>query len=148
MFYAFLPFCSAAVYGLSYVLLDRLLKSAPIIPYMLASSVFFTAVIACAAFIKRHDFSLSFLSDRKLLLLFAVNIVVGAAGWMITLISLKKTTASYTAFAEISYPLFTILFMFLIFGVRQFNWTSALGAALIFVGSLVLIAAQNAITKP
>ena len=45
MFYALLPFCSAAVYGLSYVLLEKLLKSISIIPYMLASSVFFSFII-------------------------------------------------------------------------------------------------------
>lgn len=142
MIYAFLPFASAALYGLGYILMERMLKTVPILAYMTINSLLFTAILVTLFFLNRNETTLSFLSDKKVLLLFLITLAVNATAWVMTLLSLKNNSATYTAFAEISYPLFVVLFLFLIFGIRQWNWMTLLGGAIIFAGSLLIVAAQ------
>lgn len=148
MVYAFLPFLSAALYGLGYILIDRMLKNVPVLSYMLVNSLLFSSILLLVGLARRSDLSFTFLFDRKMLFLFIATLTVNAVAWVITLISLKNNNAVYTAFAEISYPLFTLLFLYLIFGVHQWNWQSAAGSALIFAGSAVLIMAQLKAVMP
>lgn len=142
MVYIFLPFLSAALYGLSYVLLDKILKEVPIVAFMLISSCILVITIGSFSLYKPDLFSISFMSDKKIALIFFATIAINITAWITTLIALQNTSASYVAFAEISYPLFTILFLFLFFGENQFTWQSLLGGFLILVGSIVLVASQ------
>ena len=144
MLYALIPFLSAAFYGLGYVLLERVLKSSVnILTYMVCSNIIFTCILAVIAIIRRADFQPSKLFEGNAMWLFLGSVLVNVAGWIITLNSLQKNTAVYTAFAEISYPLFSILFVAVLFGVRNFGWQSMLGSALIFAGSVLLVMAQS-----
>ena len=141
MIYTFFPFLSAALYGLGYVLLERLLSKVPLMIYSFCSSVFFVCIFGIATYM-RKEMSFSFLSDPKVAGLFFLTIIINSAAWITTLLALKHTGAAYVAFAEISYPLFTLLFLYLLFGIHQWNWQSAVGSVLIFTGSMVLVAAQ------
>lgn len=143
MIYALLPFLSAAFYGLSYVLLEKILKSVSMLSYMLVSSIFLTTVLIGIALLKPGFVSFDFLSDRKTALVFVVAVVVGIAGWIATLIGLQNTSATYVSFAEISYPLFTLLFLFLLFGEHQLNVQSLIGGALVMAGSIVLLMSRT-----
>lgn len=142
MIYVFLPFLSAALYGLGYVLLDKLLKNIPILAFMVVSSCIMTVAIGATAFLKLSPENFSFVNDKKILLIFLATIVINIAAWITTLLALQNTSATYVAFAEISYPLFTILFLFLLFGEKQFSWQSLVGGALILAGSVLLVSAQ------
>jgi uncharacterized membrane protein len=53
-------------------------------------------------------------------------------------VALKNTSATYMAFAEISYPLFVALFTALLFSRSELTPTIAFGGGLIMVGSLVI----------
>lgn len=138
---------SAALYGLGYILIERILKTVPMVTYMLCNSLLFTAILLAVALMRREDVSFSFLSDRKMLALFLCTLAVNATGWVMTMVSLKKNSAVYTGFAEISYPLFTLLFLFLFFGMKQWGWQSMAGSALIFIGSVMLLLAQTGTMK-
>lgn len=147
MVYVFLPFLSAALYGLGYVLLDKLLKNIPILAFMLASSCIMTVAVGTMAFFKLSPQDFSFVSDKKILLIFLATIFINITAWITTLLALQNTSASYVAFAEISYPLFTIFFLFLLFGENQFSWQSFIGGVLILAGSVVLVSSQVLATK-
>lgn len=142
MVYVFLPFLSAALYGLSYVLLEKLLSSVSMLSYMIASCFCMMVTVGIFAFLRPDLLSFSFVSDKKILLLFLISTFVGIAGWVTTLVGLQNTSASYVAFAEISYPLFTVLFLFLLFNEYQLTWHSLVGGALVLAGSIVLVAAR------
>jgi drug/metabolite transporter (DMT)-like permease len=139
MVYVFLPFLSAALYGLSYVLLEKLLKSVSMLTYMLTSCLCMLVVVGVYALLRPDQLSIAFIHDKKILLMFLASIFIGIAGWVGTLIGLQNTSASYVAFAEISYPLFTLLFLYVLFGEQQFNLQSLLGGALVLMGSVVLV---------
>ena len=142
MIYIFLPFLSAALYGLSYVLLEKLLQSVSMLTFMITSCFCMMITIGVFSAFRPDLISLDFAQDKKVLLMFAAAIIVGIAGWIGTLIGLQNTSATYVAFAEISYPIFTVLFLFLLFGEFQFTWHSLLGGILILAGSVVLVFSQ------
>jgi drug/metabolite transporter (DMT)-like permease len=140
MVYAFLPFMSAALYGLGYILIEKMLKGVPVLAYMVVNSLLFSIILVTIYLFRREQTSFEFLSDKKALALFLLTLAVNATAWVITLLSLKNNNATYTAFAEISYPLFTVLFLFIVFGVAQeWTWQSVLGSVLIFGGSVLLV---------
>jgi drug/metabolite transporter (DMT)-like permease len=147
MIYTFFPFISAALYGLGYVLLERMLSKVPLMLYTFCSSVFFVIIFGLATYM-RKEMSFSFLSEPKIAGMFALTILINSVAWITTLLALKNTGAAYVAFAEISYPLFTLLFLYLLFGIQQWNWQSALGSILIFAGSLVLVIARIKTENP
>ncbi len=143
MVYTFLPFMSAALYGLGYILIEKMLKGVPVLAYMVVNSLLFSAILITIYLFRRGSVSFDFLYDKKTLTLFLITLAVNATAWVITLVSLKNNNATYTAFAEISYPLFTVLFLFLIFGtMQQWTWQSALGSLMILTGSAFLVWSQ------
>lgn len=142
MVYILLPFISAAFYGLSYVLLEKLLQSVSLLTFMFTSCFCMVITVGIFSAFRPDMISLDFVQDKKVLLMFAAAILVGIAGWIGTLIGLQNSSATYVAFAEISYPIFTILFLFLLFGEFQFTWHSLLGGILILAGSVVLVLSQ------
>ena len=139
-----LPFLSAALYGLGYVLIEKLLKSVHILTFTFFSSLFLFVICGAAGLLSRNNFSFDFAADKKTLLLFVATVTVNATAWIVTQVSLKNTSAEYVAFAELSYPLFTLLFLFLLFGQHQFNWHTLLGGVLVMVGAVVLVMGQKA----
>lgn len=140
--YLFLPFMAAALYGLGYILIERLLKGVSIVSYMTLNSIFFTAILLILSVIRREEGMFSIFLEKNTASLFLAALFVNASAWIMTLLSLKNNSAVYTSFAEISYPLFVVIFLFLIFGIRQWNGMTLLGGAVIFFGSLIIIAAQ------
>ncbi len=143
MIYAFLPFISAALYGLGYILIEKMLKGVPVLAYMVVNSLLFSAILVTIYLFRREQTSFEFLGDKKTLALFLITLAVNAVAWVITLVSLKNNNATYTAFAEISYPLFTVLFLFVFFGIaHHWTWQSVIGSLLIFSGSVFLVWSQ------
>lgn len=148
MAYIFLPFLSAALYGLSYVLIEKLLHGVPALTFLLCSmvvsSVFMMIVFGFIWTLNPESLSLEFLHDKKTAMLFIFTAVLGIVAWLTTLLSLQHNSASFVAFAEISYPVFTLLFLFILFGERHFTWQFMLGGAMILGGSIVLVMSQVA----
>jgi drug/metabolite transporter (DMT)-like permease len=143
-FYIFFPFFSAALYGLGYVLIERLLKHVPIATFTFFSAILLGAVCGLVGLVRKDSFSLEFLSDKKIALLFFVTIIANAGGWIVTQMALKHTSAEFVSFVELTYPIFTLLFLFLIFGQQHFNWMSLLGGVLVMAGAAIMVMAQKA----
>ena len=136
-----LPFIASAMYGLCYILLEKVLG-------VHISAPTFLSINACANLVAiiylvyGHGDTLDFRPVFASWPVFLMVIVAASApviGWVFTIYSIKNTSALYTAFAETSYPLFVMAFGFLIFGMRQASFTTICGGLLIFVGAVIMV---------
>ncbi len=146
MIYALFPIFAAICYALAYIFDEKALEKVNVATLMLSITGIGLPLSLAAVFIlaktKGESVDFSFLSDSKLLAYIVFGALLGTLGFLFTLFAIQKTSASYTAFAEISYPLFTVLFLFLFFGARHFDWSLLLGGGLVLLGSIVLIYGQ------
>lgn len=135
-------------YGLSFAFAEKVFKIINVSTFLFWSG--FLTFASCFLVAKLNNESLVFDMGGSWSNLWFVVIatVVPSVGWLFTLYAIKNTSASYTAFAEISYPLFTILFLFLFFGLRAIDWTIILGGGLIMVGSLIMVYGQTVLKQP
>ena len=131
-------------YGLSFAFAEKAFKLTNVTTYLVLNAT--TGLAAAAAFVLikgAPEVSLDFTNDNKSLATVAVAVIAPTLGWIFTMFAIKSTSASYAAFTEISYPLFTVLFLFLFFGLRSLDWTIMLGGLLIMAGSCLMIWGQS-----
>ena len=140
---ALYPLLSAAFYGLGYIFLERVVKAVPISVYWIYSSLLWLFIVIAACVFFRLPMSITPLWNNKDIFLFAVLCTVcNSVAYFFTVVTTQKISASYAAVGEVTYPLFTIMLLFLFFGVRHFDWTLLVGAVLIVAGSFILVSGQ------
>lgn len=136
-----LPFIASALYGLCYVLMEKVVG-------IYVSPASFLAVntvanIAAILFLVAvHNDTLDLkemLGSVPVFLMVVAAASAPAIGWVMTVYSIKNISALYTALAETSYPLFTIIFGFLLFGIREMNWVTFCGGMMILVGAAIMV---------
>lgn len=93
--------------------------------------------------LKGEPLSFTFLESKSALAIVLTAVIAPTLGWVFTMFAIKTTSATYASFAEISYPLFTLIFLFAFFGLRTIDWTIILGGALIMLGSFIMIYGQS-----
>ena len=142
MIYAFFPIIAAMFYGLAFAATEKALSYTSITTIMILGSAFGICVVSGLMFIKNEPPSFSFLNDKTGTALVATAVIAPAFGWLLTNYAIKNINSSYAAFAEVSYPLFTILFLFLLFGIRHFDWHVIVGGIMVIAGSVVLVLGQ------
>lgn len=146
MFLLFLPLLAAACYGLGYVFLERASSSVSLSTFLLLSIPFEILVILMMHITKAGEVNFSFLNglfqNSSLLWTIILAVILPTIGWVFTIYAVQNVSATYTAFAEISYPLFTVVFLAGFFGVKQFNAPILLGGLLILIGSALLVYGQ------
>ncbi|MCK5284157.1 MAG: EamA family transporter [Alphaproteobacteria bacterium] len=142
MLYASFPIIAAVCYGLCFAFTQKLLESVNVATYIFLGGVASVFIALGLSKFKHEPISLSFMEDKYLLIVALIAVLVPSIGWLLTMYAIKNISASYAAFAEISYPLFTILFLFLFFGVRHFDWSILVGGGLVMFGSFILIYGQ------
>jgi len=143
MIYLFFPLFAAMFYGLAFAFTEKALKLVNISTYLMLSGATGLAVAAAFVLFKGQSVSFEFTNNSKSLAIVATAILAPSLGWLFTAFAIKSTSASYAAFAEISYPLFTVLFLFLFFGMRTLDWTLLVGGLLIMSGSFLMIYGQS-----
>jgi drug/metabolite transporter (DMT)-like permease len=134
----FLPFFGAGLYGLVYALNENIFVNVSISTYVFVSNIVGAALIVLLHLLSPLKIDFSPLMENRTAALFCISVVASILGWIVTCFAIKSISANYASIAEISYPFFTILFGYLIFS-RKIDWSVALGAVLIFAGSLILI---------
>ena len=146
MIYVFFPVFAAICYGLAIIYDEKALETVNVATLVLFSTVMGIPLGIATAFAlskaKNQSFNFDFLHQPTVTLYATLGLVLVQIAVVFTLFAIQKTSASYTAFAEISYPFFTILFLVLFFGVRQFNWSILFGGGLVLLGSFILIYGQ------
>lgn len=142
MIYAFFPILAAMCYGLAFAFTESALKLTNVATYMIVSLGVLLLTCFGLVYIKGEQPNYSFFKSPMDTAIVMIAVIAPALGWLLTTYAVKNVNASYAAFAEISYPLFTILFLFVFFGQRMFDWTTILGGLLIFSGSALLVIGQ------
>jgi len=139
---AFFPFIAAAIYGLGFVFMERAMQSVSAGTFMLVDALVGIALVSSLFLFRIESFSSEVLQNRQTMLYLLAGAAAPGIAWLITIYAVKNISAAYATAGEVSYPLFTVLFLFLIFGVRNFDWTVLVGAALIIAGALILLSGQ------
>lgn len=143
MIYLLFPIIAAALYGLNYTLVEKITRSVNMTTYYVCGVCVWITMIVVHGLIKKEKITVSELTDNPtLLLLIICATTAGSLGWVLTTYAAKHISAHYAAMGEISYPLFTLLFTFLLFGARNFDFTSIVGGILIMIGSFILVYGQ------
>ena len=128
---------AAMLWGLNYVVEEKLLQTFSVMEMLFFSSLFMTLFIGgyCLYFRCMPTFGLIRNTSTFWLLLMLVSHV--AAIYLI-LLSIQMAASHQAAIVEITYPLFTVLFSWLFFKVR-IHLSFFVGGGLILAGSGVIL---------
>jgi drug/metabolite transporter (DMT)-like permease len=137
----FLPFLGACLVGLNYAVNEKAFTGISLSTYTIIYCVVAIGVAVLIHFFTPEKIDFSVLSRKPIMGLIAVSILASTLAWMVTIFAIKHVSADYTAAAEISYPIFAVLFGYLFFN-RHVDWTTATGGILVIAGSVILIAGK------
>lgn len=139
---ALLPIFAALFYGMAFALMERALQTVNVVTYMLLGVIISLPLVMVLAAVRHEHISFDFLTRWQDVLLVTAAVIAPALGWFLTAYTIKSIGGAYAAFAEVSYPLFTILFLFLFFGIKQFDWHLLVGGLMVVAGSSILVLGQ------
>lgn len=142
--YLLFPFISAALYGLSYVLIERIMTTVNVTTFMVLGC--FTGVIMTTLLwiIKGETLTLAPLSGKPAIIAFLIMALLSSyMAWMTSNFAIRETSALYTSMGEVSYPIFTLIFAYLIFGTKNWDPMMLVGGGLVLVGSFVMVYARS-----
>lgn len=134
----FLSLGASVLWGLTYVLDQRVLQTLTAVQLLMMSSLFAFVFLGAYSFFSGDLGSLKtnlLKTDWRWLL--AVFVISNCAGLLI-MSSIKASNASLAAIIEISYPLFTVLFGYLLIKNYHLHWSFAVGAVFILTGSFII----------
>ena len=112
MIFVFFPIIAAVLYGFGFALMDRALQATNVITFMLIDVLVGLFLVLALIKISPEPLSFGFVSNKADLFIILAAVAVPTIGWFLSAYTIKNINASYAAFAEVSYPLFTILFLF------------------------------------
>ncbi len=137
-----LPIFAAMFYGMGFALMDRALQATNVVTYMILGALISFPLVGILAYTKREKVSFEFINSWQDIALVIAAVLAPALGWFLTAYTIKNIGGAYAAFAEVSYPLFTILFLFAFFGIKNFDWHLLVGGCMIILGSFILVMGQ------
>lgn len=133
---------AAVLWGIGYVLSEKFLRMGLTPSFMMFFNGLITLPIyfAIALSLGRIREGFTFIATHgyghfALLLFMALSIVSGS---FLILLGISAKNATLASLIEITYPLFTFLFAWLILKETQLTWASGVGALLIFAGIAVI----------
>jgi drug/metabolite transporter (DMT)-like permease len=131
-----LSLVASMLWGLVYVLDEQILRSISV-PSSLAITFLFAAVastlLAYYSGNLHKDLEVMVSSDR-LLRLVAIQVVVFVVAELAIGLAISRKDATLSGLVEISYPVFTALFAFLLFKEKELNLGTMFAAVLILIG--------------
>jgi drug/metabolite transporter (DMT)-like permease len=130
---------AAILWGLNYSLAEKLLQSISPITLlaleMLTGSIIFLVI---SYFMQlKSDLTILFTQPKLLWLTMTEIMVVLIASYFIV-VSIHSKNATVAGIIELIYPLFTILFTWLLFNESHVNLPTLLGAMFILVGVIII----------
>lgn len=140
LFGIILSLFAAMSWGLAYVLEQKALLDFSVLKFLFYKSLLFLIVIIPIAFFsERAELKLS-MSDWTILTrpFFLALIVINLTADFLILKSIQTVGASTAAIFEVIYPLFTVIFAFLILK-ESIHWLTAVGGIIIVFGSALVI---------
>src|ERR1043166_4979533 len=133
-------FVSSILWGLAYFINEQIYRKISVVT-SIGITTLFTAVvmllIACKGRFLMEDLGAIRRSNQLLGLVVAETIVLMLAEVFIGL-SITNKNATLAGLIEISYPVFIILFAYLLFKENQLSISAAAGGSLIFLGIFII----------
>lgn len=139
----FVPLLTAAIWGLSYALAGKAVQEHSFIAFYLYEGAASMLIGAIAWMFARDpgDMLSPLRMEGDSIYFFGALLTSAIAGFL-TLLVLKHVSPTYAAIGEVAYPLFVPVFAYLLFREKQWDATTVIGGALIFVGLFILIWGQ------
>lgn len=135
---------AAILWGAGYVLAEKLMKEDGITPaFLMAASVCITMPLYFLLSISLGHLKPgieTLTANKDLIILVVMVATMTVAGNFFILMSVSEKNATLAALVEITYPLFTFLFAYLILKDVQLTWATAGGAVLILTGVGIIVA--------
>ena len=127
---------ASALWGFSYVLNEQIYKYTSIYTLLAIDSLIIGTVFLILALLKGvfHVDIATIASTPKVFWYVVAGLVVFALAEFFIALSITSKNATLAGLVEISYPLFTALFAYLLFKENQVNLGILCGALLIFIG--------------
>lgn len=143
-FAIFFPIFAAILWGVSYALFEDLLNKVSVATITLVYGFLgvFMAFIVGYAEKQPIDFK-PILSSFNVFVTLTVFALVSVSATLLTTYATKHISATYASIGEIAYPIFTVLFIYLIYGVNQLNLWTVIGGLLVMSGICVMVFGQK-----
>jgi drug/metabolite transporter (DMT)-like permease len=134
----YLPFLNAVLYAVYYVFLQEIFGKLSLSVVLLTNGLLFTILALLARLFSWDDLSFAALKEPRMLWSFVALIALSIVLQVTHYFALKNTSATYMAFAEISYPLFIPIFAYLLFARQELSPSISIGGGLILLGSIII----------
>ena len=139
MYWFWLAFAAAVLWGLGYTMNQVTLKHFSTMELLLFESmVVFSAFAIYFIWLGDWGDFISKLANPKQLALITGSSLIYVVASILILKSISSSNASLAAIIESCYPIFTVLFSFIFFGEIQLNLASAIGFVLILSGIIIV----------
>lgn len=137
---AYLPFLNSILYAVYYAFLQESYGRLSLSTLLLTNGLLFIVLALIATLTRIDSIGFSELRDARMLSVFFGLIIISTVLQATHYIALKNTSATYMAFAEISYPLFVPLFTYFLFNRSELSSSILVGGGFILVGSYIIAA--------
>jgi len=112
----------AVTRGVNYALLDRLLINMPVVVLCLGCSILNTLFFGVLFLLGKYQLNFrKYFHDTQTTWLFILVTVLFLIGNALIIIAIKNKNATVASLIEISYPIFVVLFSYLIFRNSNLN---------------------------
>lgn len=143
MTWFWLALSAAVLWGLGYTINQNTLKVFSPLELLFFESLIITVILGIYLLVSgKLPTLLIKLQDLRNLGLIALSSFIYMAASILIFTSINSSNATIAAIIESCYPIFTVIFAFLIFGEIQLNLISALGFVLIIAG-IILVKLYN-----
>ncbi|RTK99926.1 MAG: hypothetical protein EKK57_08445 [Proteobacteria bacterium] len=143
MTWFWLALSAAVLWGLGYTINQNTLKVFSPLELLFFESLIIAVILGIYLLISgKLPTLLIKLQDWRNLGLIALSSFIYMAASILIFTSINSSNATIAAIIESCYPIFTVIFAFLIFGEIQLNLISALGFVLIIAG-IILVKLYN-----
>lgn len=135
---AYLPFVNSILYAIYYAFLQESYGRLSLSTLLLTNGTLFIVLALAATGLRLDSIEFGELRDSKMLAVFIGLIVISTILQATHYIALKNTSATYMAFAEVSYPLFVPLFTYFLFNRSELSSSIIVGGGFILLGSYII----------
>jgi drug/metabolite transporter (DMT)-like permease len=132
--------CAAILWGLSYSLTEKIFQCNFSPLTLVALQMFFGSCLFLTVSYNtklKPDLVLLF-SNRSLLWITMAELLVACLGNLLISMSIQAKNATLAAVIELSYPIFTVLFTWVLFKENHFNKGVLIGGIFIFTGMFII----------
>ena len=133
-----LPIFAALFWGLNYLFAERALEHVNAGTFWLLSGVVQLFIASLMLLLGPETFDIKALGQPKFFWFFLATILAGVIAEACTIYAVAGNGAAYAAFGELSYPLFIVLFGYLIYGGTNLTMMQMVGGTFILLGATLL----------